>query len=304
MYFEYRAFWLPKDIRRREEYEDAYEADPVRGIAAVADGVSSSLFSGSWARLLAETAVGDPPDIRDATRLVAWLNRLRNTWGQAIDVDALAWHQKSKLQQGTFSTLLAVQLYPVGKDDTETTDPFRLFAYSVGDCCLFCVRDDQVRRVFPIEDSRLFQNDPPVIGSVDHQQDHLLQFDTLEDYCQSGDLLVLCSDAIAAWALAQLEAGHSPNWENCWKLSERDWSEHIYTLREENLIRYDDTTVVMLRVAEPPSISDRRDLHADWTDEVKQTFRDLKKQGKKTLEQLKEEGKKTLDWLKPRKRNP
>ena len=30
MFFEVREFWLPKDVRRPEEYEDAFAADPLR----------------------------------------------------------------------------------------------------------------------------------------------------------------------------------------------------------------------------------------------------------------------------------
>ena len=56
MFFEHKAFWLPKDIEHPDEYQDAFAVDEVRGIAAIADGVSSSLFAASWARLLVNAA--------------------------------------------------------------------------------------------------------------------------------------------------------------------------------------------------------------------------------------------------------
>jgi hypothetical protein len=299
MFFEHREFGLPKDIRRPEEYEDACAVDPVRGIAAIADGVSSSLFSGSWARLLVEGAVKDPPNIYDGGQLGDWLSRLRKAWRDPIDVDALAWHQKPKLQEGAFATLLVVQLLPVPPAQTDAAGPFRLTAYAAGDCCLFHVRGEQVLRAFPYENSQLFQQNPRVIGSRDHKQDRAIQFDTLDDYCREGDFLVLCTDAIAAWALSQLEAGHSPNWHHCWDLSERDWSNHVHGLRERRLMRYDDTTVLLLKVDQKqPTLSEERNLRADWQDEVKDGLEKFTRQGKRALDDLKQQGKKALDWFK------
>ena len=42
-----RVFWLPKDPGYAEEYEDACALDEERGRVAIADGVSSAIFSGS-----------------------------------------------------------------------------------------------------------------------------------------------------------------------------------------------------------------------------------------------------------------
>jgi hypothetical protein len=299
MFFELRQFRLPKDVRRPEEYEDAAAADPLRGVAAVADGVASSLFSRAWAQLLVDAAVKDPPNIRDDGELAGWLLRLRQAWSDPIDVESLAWHQKPKLQQGASATLLVVQLFPRVRDEAEASAAFRLAAHATGDCCLFHVRGEQVLRAFPYEDSRLFQNDPRVITSVDRKGHRSIQFDTLEDDCQPNDLIVLCTDAIAAWALVQLEAGHSPNWHHCWDLSERDWSEHIHLLRQQHLIRYDDTTVLLLKVGErSPALSEERNLRGDWKDDVKRGFGGFARQSKKALKDLKQQGKKAIDWFK------
>jgi serine/threonine protein phosphatase PrpC len=251
MFFEHKAFWLPKDVRREGEYEDAFQADPVRGIAAIADGVSSSIFSGSWARLLVEGVVANAPNIYDGNSLWPWLAELRNQWAAPIDVESLAWHQKSKVREGGASTLLAAAVTHIAMNDSEAEGVYRLFAYAVGDCCLYHVRENEVLRAFPIEESRLFQTSPKTIGSVDTNRDHLIEFDTLEDDCDAGDLLVLCSDAVAAWALEELEAGRNPQWENCWGLSQEQFRGFVAQLREQNRIRFDDTTVLMLKLSQP-----------------------------------------------------
>ena len=66
MYFQSKTFWLAKDASQAEQYQDAFALDAARGIAAIADGVSSSLFSAPWAKILTEAVVAGPPDrLRD-----------------------------------------------------------------------------------------------------------------------------------------------------------------------------------------------------------------------------------------------
>ena len=45
MLFQARTFWIAKDAEHANEYEDAFELDGERGIAAIADGVSAAIFS-------------------------------------------------------------------------------------------------------------------------------------------------------------------------------------------------------------------------------------------------------------------
>jgi len=284
MLFDYRAFWLAKDVQQGKQYEDAFRVDDERGIAAIADGVSSSYHAADWARLLVRSAVDQRPDIHDGESVSQWLAAARRQWVTPLDLESLPWHQKAKAQEGASATLLTVELFPVDVRDARAKGDFRLVCYAVGDCCLFHVRNDQVLRVFPIESSQLFDRDPPVIGSVNRSKDHLLQFDTLEDYCLEGDLLVLATDAMAAWALRLLEAGRSPEWERFWDMSEQEWEHGIYTLREQRQMRYDDATIVLLRLGaemtvQQKPLGEQRDLKMTWTDQLKQTWEELKRLG-------------------------
>jgi hypothetical protein len=65
-----------------------------------------------------------------------------------------------------------------------------------------------------------------------------------------GDLLVLATDALAAWAMRQAEAGHPPAWEDYWDTPAEAWQEEIVRLRSQEEMRYDDTTLVLLRVTD------------------------------------------------------
>ncbi len=187
-----------------------------RGIATLADGVASGLFSRSWATILTESVLADTPDPADKDAWRRWLAGRRAAWSARIDVNRLAWFQKAKLKDGTFSTLLAVRLVPV-----ECTSPlhgaspadrpaWNIRGYAVGDTCLFLVREGKTVRTFPIETAAAFDADPLVIGSVDLSRDELVGFRNFEECGRPGNLLVLCTDAVAAWAVRQSELGQRP----------------------------------------------------------------------------------------------
>jgi hypothetical protein len=251
MYFESRTFWLAKDAAHSEHYQDAFALDPLRGVAAIADGVSSSLFSSQWAKVLTAGVVEQPPPVHDAAGYSQWLGRRRAQWSSSVDTANLAWHQKAKVQQGAQSTLLWVEFWPPETQHSSTTSTLKFRAYAVGDCCLFHARGSQMLRAFPIEQSALFENKPQVLTSIDGKHDEQLAFETLQDHCQVGDVLVLCTDAIGAWALKSLEDGATLLWRDFWNMSAEDWAAYIARLREEQRMRYDDATLVLLRVCDP-----------------------------------------------------
>jgi hypothetical protein len=245
---QHRIFWYAKDARSPEQYQDAYAVDPRKGSFAIADGVSSSLFAGSWAKLVTQACAAEPPTVRDAAAVKHWLDRLRQRWLAPIDVKALSWHQKPKFKEGAATTLLWVRLLPVNEADGGPPRAYRMYAYAIGDCTLFHVSGGQVQRAFPFEDSRLFEAKPHVLRSVELPNAAALSFDSLEDGCEPGDLLVLATDALALWALQELEAGRSPGFEAFWTMNEEAFATKVQSLREAGAIRVDDTTLMLVRV--------------------------------------------------------
>lgn len=244
MIFEQRTFTVAKDAAKPQENQDAAAADPVRGIAAVADGAASSLQSGRWARLLVDAVVAQPPDVANAATFPQWLAASRNGWREGIDESALAWHQKARLADGAFSTLIWLHISPA--DDGNVA----LRAFAIGDSCLLHLRGGSVLRAFPIEDSRQFGTEPTLLGSAPQQAAGKLAFEMLEDTCQPGDLLVLATDAVAAWALTQLEGRRPLGLESLWDMSQEDFERWITRLRGDQQIRYDDSTVLLIRLAD------------------------------------------------------
>mgnify|MGYP000941366418 CR=1 FL=1 len=251
MRFEARTFTLAKDAERPAENQDAFRLDLQRGRAAIADGVSSAIFSRQWAGILTESALDDPPDSDDSAALTRWLSGRREAWSAGIDTTGLAWFQKPKLREGAFSTLLWVSLDPPvdGRDE-----PWRLLAHAVGDSCLFVVRDGRWIRKFPIERAEQLDAAPVVLGSVDLNRDNLVAIHALEEVCLPGDLVVLCTDAVADWALRRDEAGDPPAWSDYWDMTPEAWTEEILRLRDDRCMRCDDATLVLLRaLADEPA---------------------------------------------------
>lgn len=251
MLFASRKFVLAKDPERPEECQDALEIDEARGIAAIADGVSSAIFSGQWARLLCASVVAAPPNPEDAETFWPWLRQLREQWASQIDVSGLAWFQRAKLPMGAFSTLLWVYVSPGDGPDT-----FRVHCRAVGDTCLFHVRGKETLRCFPVQSSAEMDANPVVVGSVDLNRDGAMSFATIDLDCRAGDLLALCTDAVALWAIKNAEAGAAPDWEIFWNMGEDAWREGVQKLRDDAQMRVDDATLALLRLGGEPPESD------------------------------------------------
>ena len=75
--------------------------------------------------------------------------------------------------------------------------------------------------------------------------------------CYPGDELILCTDAVAEWAVRCYANGDPPVWSDFWHMSEDDWRSGVVWLRQERQMRIDDSTLLMLRV-----VDDRVETHA------------------------------------------
>ncbi len=272
MLFSYRAFTHAKDPEHQDQDQDAYGVSEKTGVAVIADGVSSAIFSAAWAQILTRSALEDfpgrNPDAMPA--FLEWLQKRRKEWSADIHTENLAWFQKPKLATGAFSTLLWMKLEPCGfpgddwpgeKDALDPEKPcFWLSATAIGDSCLFHIRAGRpdfgrydgtdLVHVFPMENSADFEASPAVLGSVDLGRDSMLAFQQLGIIVQEGDFIVLATDALSLWALRGYEAGYSPGWENFWAMPEPQWRAMIDTHRQQGNMRYDDATLLMLQIGQ------------------------------------------------------
>ena len=258
MLFQSRCFWHPKDREFAAEYEDAFRVGE-HGVVAVADGVSSAIFSRQWSNILTQGVIDSPPDLSNDQAFAAWLADRREAWKESIDFSQLGFFQKQKLQEvgGAYSTLLWIELRPPLVEDESAE--IELYGRAIGDCCMFIVRDGELACKFPLELAEEFDADPLTICSVNRNRDHLLDFESVEFACHPGDLIVLASDALAKWAYQRLEAEEDVDWDEFWSMSAEEWQGRVASLRElphGERMRVDDTTVVMLRLSSSADLID------------------------------------------------
>jgi hypothetical protein len=127
--------------------------------------------------------------------------------------------------------------------------------YAIGDSCLFHIRDGKLLKAFPLELPDEFSADPNVIGSVDRKADHTMEFQSYEARCEFDDQLIFCTDALAWWVLKQFERG-PVDWEQFWSMDKDAWINFVASIRQdEEGMRLDDTTIVLLKLLDPNALS-------------------------------------------------
>ena len=252
MSFVARCFWHAKDLDQTRDYEDAFEASPESGRAAIADGVSSAIFSRRWSQILTAASVATPPDWDAPESLSTWIVEQRKAWSKAIDVHSLPWMQRMKLQEsgGGYAAFLWVEVNALDAGEA-TEEGWRFRAIASGDCCLFHVRAGRLLGRFPLNCEADFDRDPVTWGSSTRNRDRTVPFQSLYGTCRDGDWLVLSSDALAKWLYRLSDVGQEIPWNTLWEQSAAEWTQRVAALRDlpaDERIRVDDTTLVMLAI--------------------------------------------------------
>lgn len=271
-----RHRWYPRDPLLPRDYEDAAAVSEKYGRVVIADGVSSAIFSRTWARLLTRSAVSVPPAFGDDSTFTGWVTSLQKQWREGIDFANLHWAQKPKVASvGAQSTLLFVEITPrpEGDSDSEGSPTTRFEARAIGDCCLFLIRDGVLQFTFPQASAAAFEASPQAISSIRKNVSYGADVQVLESTCLPGDLVVICTDAVALWAMAEYERGNRVDWMRYWD-DESAWQHDIETLRARSpdddggRMRVDDCTLVLARVVDEAVAESEPDVMPDPSDEL------------------------------------
>ena len=241
-----KAFCCPKSGNSVEEYEDAWaqrqtRTPPPGGIrVAVADGATESSFAKLWAVLLAESYVRDEVTGGGA-EFLARLGPARRLWRRRLAGRRLPWFASEKAEQGAFAAFVGVQI------DAHNN---RWTALAVGDCCLLQVDDVgkrmRVLKAFPLQQSSQFTMSPYLIGSRSNGEPPNDRIQLSKGSLRDGDMLLLATDAVAAWLLRRHEEGR-PLWRWLYrKLSTPESFAAMVTYGRKNGLRNDDCTLVRI----------------------------------------------------------
>ena len=152
---------------------------------------------------------------------------------------------KRRPESGAFATLLGLTFVTKGRDSRRLS--WR--AVAVGDSCLFVVRDDRLQISFPLEDATQFDNNPALVCSNPDNLGELWEnVHESDGECVAGDSFILASDALACWFLGRNSEGGKP-WRTLLALDEPEWGDWVEEQRRAGLMRNDDTTLTIIRVA-------------------------------------------------------
>jgi hypothetical protein len=264
------AYWATKEGNSAEEYEDAWRvlpgvSDEVTGdriAVAVADGATESSLARQWATVVTHEFAEVPAATHDVYLFAETALNLSARWPSVVesyvlererDGRPLRWYERSGIEKGAFSTLLALQVsadrvYPDDASTEAVHSPLRAVGHwssaALGDTCLFHIRDGKLRLAFPLDESADFGTSPPLLCSLDPDGGAIADHVRLSGgVVGEGDDFFVCTDALAAWFLARAEEGGRP-WDTLRDLTDAGFAELVYRARRTDSLRNDDITLV------------------------------------------------------------
>lgn len=193
-----RQLLLPKLDHDISECEDFIAFDTQTCRFAVADGATEAFDARKWAERLAQHWVQNesaltPEEFRE---WVATEGReLHDSWSSL----SLSWYSEEKARNGSFAAFAGVELDLRG-------DSLSWQAIALGDACLLHCRRGELLKSLPLSHSESFNSAPVLVASDSSLHEISMQSVVVETgSCESEDVLLLLSDALASWCLERFE---------------------------------------------------------------------------------------------------
>jgi hypothetical protein len=185
-----------------------------------------------------------------------WLATVQQEWARAAAAvpaseSIYSVYDDDRAQEGTYGTFLGLELGDLGGDGTKSW--WR--ALSIGDTVLFHVRGGALVGQSPKMAKVDFARGPALV----HSNPDRLQADCSAIVLdaggplQNGDVVLVATDAVAAWMTGRAEAG-TPVWELLATIDPRAFHELVVKLRADGDMVNDDVTVLVARLAGDPVV--------------------------------------------------
>lgn len=205
---------------------------------AISDGATEASFSKEWSDLLVSSYKDKS---FDKDHLIETLKGISDTWQSMATAIELPWYAQQKAEIGSFATFLGLTI-------NREQNTFETVA--IGDCTFFQIRDDELILTFPVTSIEEYGNTPNLIATNLHYQ---TEFEKTAVYgsgsIEPNDLIILATDALAAWIFKQKDAGEKP-WNHLSNILENylaDFENWINNQRHTNEIKNDDITLLILK---------------------------------------------------------
>jgi hypothetical protein len=197
--FQTRQFLLPKSGYQLSECEDAIGINTEACRFAIADGATEAFDAQSWAQRLAHSWVQIEGAALAPAEFCAWVAEQGQSLHDSWNGLRLSWYAEEKSRTGSFAAFVGVQL------DLEIGAP-SWTAIAMGDACLIHCRNEAILKALPISQYQNFNATPLLVSSNPAIQEAALQHIVIASGAiESGDVLLLLSDATAAWYLMLAE---------------------------------------------------------------------------------------------------
>ena len=241
-----KQFLVVRDGGDENQIEDAAASDTARGRFAISDGASTSGFSDVWAQILVDSFVHQSE--AELGQWDKWIPDAQAQWRKELADVEIPWFGEAQFEKGAYATFLGI----IVQEDHEGN--LRYMAEAIGDSCLFHVRDHELLRTFPLEQSSEFDNFPDLIGSrspIDKLDESCAK--RIEGVARTGDQFMLMSDALAQWAFLEYESNR-PVWDEIRAVIDsnqqmdekfRSW---IAELRNCHALHNDDVTLMIINL--------------------------------------------------------
>jgi len=232
---------MPKVGNEENEQEDSFLIDTEKGKFAISDGASSGIYSKLWADLLTKNFIDSEEILSEDSEPQKFLENIvgksRADWKAKIPTN-LKWPASEKILEGSFATFLALQLRDVNKTSKNWN------AISVGDSCVFKIKDDKIVESFPIREVSEFNNSPSLIASnFDSYKEHIrFTSGTLE----RGETLAFATDSVAKWLFQENDSGENLSMTLEAISQNHDKQKYFENLVNNKIIHYDDLTLIVL----------------------------------------------------------
>lgn len=258
---EVRSFVFPKEGNDPERSQDKFALHSHNGSCryAIADGVGASFLPSQWAQLLTTNYVSLKEDFKDKREFTHWLTASSLQWNHWVDTSWIPqtnqklgyekdWSRdKAKGAQTTFVGC------SFSKDDLALNGSTLVHVTVVGDTVFFLIRpphttQDQWEHVsFACRTVDDFGPVPDTLATSEQYIQHAWNLLKSNVYrASSEDYIILATDALAKWILAQIQANSNP-WIVLLALAHpQNFSEFVLQERQKGTLETDDTTMIIV----------------------------------------------------------
>ncbi len=236
-----RQLLLPKLGHDASECEDAIAVDSERCRFAVSDGATEAFDARNWANRLAQRWVKND-SILTPEEFRQWVategRELHDSWNGL----SLSWYSEEKARNGSFAAFVGMEL------NLETDSP-SWHAIAMGDSCLLHFRGGTLLKSLPLSNSESFNNGPVLVASDGSLHESIMQSVVIDSgSCESGDVLLLMSDGVAAWFLQRLETNDLDPDELIRSKQDEELDRFFDEERLAGRIRNDDIALVRIEI--------------------------------------------------------